>query len=88
MSQHQYTVMNLRGEKITGTVKVKLRPGFGVQGPDGNHLEGGPHDLPVAIAQQLIDTNRADPVFDEDVAQPEQRDPIVEQRDPRTIRRR
>lgn len=88
MISHQHQLVNLRGEKITGTVKIRLRPGFGIQGMNGEHVEGGPHDLPVAIAQQLIDTNRADAVFDDDLDEPEQRDPAPESRDPRANRRR
>lgn len=88
-TSQQHTVVNLRGEKITGTVKIRLRPGFGVQ-VDNKHLEDGPHDVPVAIAQQLIDSNRADAVVpgDDSVEQPENREPVVENRDPRVNRRR
>jgi hypothetical protein len=89
MSSHQHQIVNLRGEKITGTVRVKLRPGIGIQDANGNHIEGGPHDVPVAIAQQLFDTNRADPVFPEDeVEAPKNRDPAAENRDPAERRRR
>lgn len=88
MSSHQHQIVNLRGEKIAGTVKVRLRPGIGIQGVAGEHLEGGPHDVPVAIAQQLIDTNRADPVFADDVAKAETRDPAAENREQDSRRRR
>jgi hypothetical protein len=88
MSSHQYQVTNLRGEKITGTVRIRLKPGFGIQGVNGEHIEGGPHELPVALAQQLLDSNRADPVFDDEIEQPVNRDPAIESRDPRANRRR
>jgi hypothetical protein len=92
MSTNAHTVTNLRGEKITGTVRVRLKPGVGIQGVNGEHVEGGPHDLPVAIAQQLLDSNRADVVLPddetEDVTEVEERDPVVESRDPRANRRR
>lgn len=87
MTTHQHTITNLRGEKITGTVKVRLRPGFGIQ-LAGEHIEGGPHDVPVAIAQQLLDSNRADIVTPSELEEPETRDPVVESRDPRQLRRR
>ncbi len=87
MSTNQHTITNLRGEKITGTVKVRLKPGFGIQ-IAGEHIEGGPHDIPVAIAQQLLESNRADPVFDDDVEQPTNREPAADSRDPRGLRRR
>jgi hypothetical protein len=87
VNPQQHQVVNLRGEKISGTVRIRLRPGFAIQ-LAGQHVEGGPHDVPVAIAQQLIDSNRAEPVFDDDVAEPETREPVVEQRDPRANRRR
>jgi hypothetical protein len=87
MSSNQHQITNLRGEKITGTVRVRLKPGFGIQ-IAGEHIEGGPHDVPVAIAQQLLESNRADAVFEDDVEQPTNRDPAAESRDPRANRRR
>jgi hypothetical protein len=82
MSSNQHQITNLRGERITGTVTLRLKPGIGIQGMNGEHLEGGPHNLPVAIAQQLLDTNRADVVL------VETRDPQAENRDQDSRRRR
>ena len=71
-------IYDLQGRKFSGSLKVKLRPGFGIVGPNGEHIEGGPHVLPLRIAQDLLETNRAFLWVEEVV----ERDPVVESRDP------
>lgn len=81
-------VMDSTGKRITGDVTIHLRPGVGVQGPTGEHLEGGPHVVSVAFAAPLITAGRAT-IVQSPVEQPvsgapdgvQQRDPIITSRD-------
>lgn len=86
-----HTVIDSTGRRITGDVTIRLRPGIGVVGPSGEHLEGGPHTVPVAFAAPLIASQRASVVVAEAVAPDtqvqgapagvQQRDPIVTTRE-------
>ena len=77
-------VIDSTGRRVTGDVTIRLRPGVGVVGPSGEHLEGGPHTVPVAFAAPLIASHRAAIVHPEPV--PEQAvagaPPGVQHRDP------
>jgi hypothetical protein len=55
------TVIDTNGRAVTGDVTIELRPGIGVTGPTGEHLdrENGPHRVPVAFAMPLIMSGRA-----------------------------
>lgn len=90
MDQQLHRVTDLAGRTRTGTVRVTLRPGFGVQ-VDGKHVEGGPHNLPLVIAHQLVESNRADVVDDEGDAPASDDithgDPAATSRDPGVRRR-
>ena len=57
VTTHQ--VVDTTGRRITGDVTIHLRPGVGVIGPTGEHMEGGPHSVPVAFAMPLIASHRA-----------------------------
>jgi hypothetical protein len=84
------SVVDSTGRRITGSVTITLRPGVGVVGPTGEHLEGGPHTVPVAFAVPLVSSHRA--AYSEPVATaPTEPDPAaqvkgapggVQQRDP------
>lgn len=52
-------VVDSTGRAITGDVTIQLRPGIGIVGPTGEHLEGGPHTLPLAFAAPLLHSHRA-----------------------------
>ena len=88
-----HTVIDSTGRRITGEVTIRLRPGIGVVGPNGEHMEGGPHTVPVAFAAPLISSHRATVVTAETIAPvaqvvgaPEgvhQRDPVVATREGR-----
>jgi hypothetical protein len=96
-------LVDTTGRIITGDVTIALRPGIGIQGPNGEHLEGGPHTVSVAFAAPLIASGRAsvvapkveEPVKDETkdevkpspVAQVKGAPAGVQQRDPRPNRR-
>ena len=84
-----HTVIDSTGRRITGDVTIHLRPGVGVSGPNGEHLEGGPHTVPVAFAVPLISSHRASIV--DAAPTPSEPDPVaqvkgapsgVQQRDP------
>lgn len=51
-------VYDLVGNEADGKVEITLRPGFGVQ-VDNEHLEGGPHSIPINIALQLVTCGKA-----------------------------
>jgi hypothetical protein len=81
-------VYDLTGRKFTGGMRVTLRPGFAIR-YGGEHVEGGPHVLPVAIALDLIHTNRADALIEnaqapaaEEVQAVVNADPVADHRDP------
>lgn len=78
-------IYDLQGRKFSGELRVRLRPGFGISGPNGEHLEGGPHVLPLRIANDLLVTGRADLVLDDVVSD---RDPVAEHRDPAPSRKK
>lgn len=80
-------VSDLVGHTLRGLVHVILHPGQAIRGEDGAHLEGGPHAVPVAVAQELIGAGRAVPapapaVAHGDPAIDAPGDPAVEHRDP------
>lgn len=80
-----HTVVDSTGRRITGDVTIRLRPGIGVVGPNGDHLEGGPHTVPVAFAAPLISSHRASVVVAEPAAPAAQvpgAPPGVQHRDP------
>lgn len=82
--------LDLTGRKVAGddTVVIRLAPGIGVLGPNGEHLEGGPHTVPSHFAYPLVSTNRAH-IVREVVGAPEgvqHRDPEPESREGRRRR--
>ena len=82
-----HTVIDSTGRRITGDVTIHLRPGVGVVGPNGEHMEGGPHTVPVAFAQPLLSSHRASIVVPnadepEPAAQVKGAPAGVQQRDP------
>ena len=59
-----FPVMDTTGREIKGEVTIELRPGIGVVGPNGDHMEmaNGPHTVSLAFAGPLLSSNRARPV--------------------------
>jgi hypothetical protein len=79
--------MDLTGRKVAGgeLVTIRLHPGVGVTGPNGEHMEGGPHEVPAHFAYPIVRTNRA-VVIEGAPAGVEHRDPTPETREGRRRR--
>ena len=79
-------VYDLTGRKFGGTLRVTLRPGFGVS-HDDKHFEGGPHELPLRLGVDLVNSGRAF-ISPDDEPPVVAVEPTVETRDPEVRKRR